>query len=99
MRVPVLVTLGVCADGRRVVLDLRLAGAESGCWHLPAAPPGLSSGGLRQDHNRDSLRREPIRAGLDIRSRALREACEQTPWASGEPYFATRGSLSETHIA
>jgi transposase-like protein len=28
-RVPVLVTLGVCADGRRVILDLRLAGAES----------------------------------------------------------------------
>jgi putative transposase len=27
--VPVLVTLGVCADGRRVVLDLRLAGVES----------------------------------------------------------------------
>jgi putative transposase len=26
---PVLVTLGVCADGRRVVLDLRLAGVES----------------------------------------------------------------------
>ena len=30
VRVPVLVTLGVCADGRRVVLDLRLAGSESG---------------------------------------------------------------------
>ena len=29
VRVPVLVTLGVCADGRRVVLDLRLCGAES----------------------------------------------------------------------
>jgi putative transposase len=29
VRVPVLVTLGVCADGRRVVLDLRLAGQES----------------------------------------------------------------------
>jgi putative transposase len=29
VRVPVLVTLGVCADGQRVVLDLRLAGAES----------------------------------------------------------------------
>jgi putative transposase len=29
VRVPVLVTLGVCADGRRVVLDLRLAGGES----------------------------------------------------------------------
>jgi len=29
VRVPVLVTLGVCADGRRVILDLRLAGAES----------------------------------------------------------------------
>jgi transposase-like protein len=28
-RVPVLVTLGVCADGRRVVLDMRLAGQES----------------------------------------------------------------------
>jgi transposase-like protein len=28
-RVPVLVTLGVCADGRRVVLDLRIAGQES----------------------------------------------------------------------
>src|ERR1700726_1883290 len=28
VRVPVLVTLGVCADGRRVVLDLRLAGGE-----------------------------------------------------------------------
>jgi len=27
--VPVLVTLGVCADGRRVILDLRLAGVES----------------------------------------------------------------------
>jgi transposase-like protein len=29
VRVPVLVTLGVCADGRPVVLDLRLAGVES----------------------------------------------------------------------
>jgi hypothetical protein len=29
VRVPVLVTLGVCADGCRVVLDLRLAGVES----------------------------------------------------------------------
>jgi transposase-like protein len=29
VRVPVLVTLGVCADGRREILDLRLAGAES----------------------------------------------------------------------
>ena len=29
VRVPVLVTLGVCANGQRVVLDLRLAGAES----------------------------------------------------------------------
>jgi transposase-like protein len=28
-RVPVLVTLGVCADGRRVVLDMRIAGKES----------------------------------------------------------------------
>src|SRR5690606_19946502 len=28
-RVPVLVTLGTCADGRRLVLDLRLAGEES----------------------------------------------------------------------
>jgi transposase-like protein len=28
-RVPVLVTWGVCADGRRVVLDMRLAGQES----------------------------------------------------------------------
>ncbi|MHB8381413.1 MAG: IS256 family transposase [Candidatus Binataceae bacterium] len=29
VRVPVLVTLGVCAGGQRVVLDMRLAGAES----------------------------------------------------------------------
>jgi transposase-like protein len=29
VRVPVLVTLGTCTDGRRVVLDLRLAGEES----------------------------------------------------------------------
>lgn len=29
VRVPVLVTLGVCGDGRRVILDLRLAGVES----------------------------------------------------------------------
>jgi putative transposase len=29
VRVPVLVTLGVCASGQRVVLDLRLAGGES----------------------------------------------------------------------
>lgn len=29
VRVPVLVTLGVCADGCRVILDLRLAGVES----------------------------------------------------------------------
>jgi transposase-like protein len=29
VRVPVLITLGVCADGQRVILDLRLAGAES----------------------------------------------------------------------
>ena len=28
-RVPVLVTLGVCADGRRIVLDMRIAGQES----------------------------------------------------------------------
>lgn len=29
VRVPVLVTLGVCADGRRILLDLRMAGEES----------------------------------------------------------------------
>jgi transposase-like protein len=29
VRVPVLVSLGVCADGRRVVLEMRLCGAES----------------------------------------------------------------------
>jgi transposase-like protein len=29
VRVPVLVTLGVCANGQRMVLDLRLAGSES----------------------------------------------------------------------
>jgi transposase-like protein len=29
VRVPVLVTLGVCANGQRVILDLRLAGVES----------------------------------------------------------------------
>ena len=29
VRVPVLVTLGVCANGQRVVLDLRLSGGES----------------------------------------------------------------------
>jgi putative transposase len=29
VRVPVLVTLGVCANGQRIVLDLRLAGVES----------------------------------------------------------------------
>lgn len=29
VRVPALVTLGVCADGYRVILDLRLAGTES----------------------------------------------------------------------
>jgi putative transposase len=29
VRVPVLVSLGVCADGRRVILDLRLVGVES----------------------------------------------------------------------
>lgn len=29
VRVPVLVTLGVCADGRRVLLDMRMAGEES----------------------------------------------------------------------
>jgi putative transposase len=28
-RVPVLVTMGVCADGRRIILDMRLAGGES----------------------------------------------------------------------
>jgi transposase-like protein len=28
-RVPVLVTLGVCGDGRRIVLDIRIAGQES----------------------------------------------------------------------
>jgi putative transposase len=28
-RVPVLVTMGVCADGRRIVLDMRIAGHES----------------------------------------------------------------------
>ena len=28
-RVPVLVSLGVCADGRRIVLDIRIAGQES----------------------------------------------------------------------
>jgi putative transposase len=28
-RVPVLVSLGVCADGRRIVLDMRIAGQES----------------------------------------------------------------------
>jgi transposase-like protein len=29
VRVPVLVTLGVWADGRRLLLDLRMAGEES----------------------------------------------------------------------
>ena len=29
VRVPVLVRLGVCANGQRVVLDLRLSGVES----------------------------------------------------------------------
>jgi putative transposase len=29
VRVPVLLTLGVCADGRRILLDLRMAGEES----------------------------------------------------------------------
>ncbi len=29
VRVPVLVTLGVCADGRRILLDMRMAGEES----------------------------------------------------------------------
>ena len=29
VRVPVLVTMGVCANGQRVVLDLRLVGGES----------------------------------------------------------------------
>ncbi len=29
VRVPVLVTLGTCADGRRVIVDLRIAGEES----------------------------------------------------------------------
>jgi transposase-like protein len=29
VRVPVLVTLGVCADGRRLLLDMRMAGEES----------------------------------------------------------------------
>jgi transposase-like protein len=34
VRVPVLVTLGVCADGRRIVLDLRLVGQETAAgWH------------------------------------------------------------------
>ena len=37
VRVPVLVTLGVCADGRRVILDLRLAGAQSGQAWLDSA--------------------------------------------------------------
>lgn len=33
-RVPVLVVLGVCADGRRIVLDMRIAGQESeAAWH------------------------------------------------------------------
>lgn len=33
VRVPVLVTLGVCADGRRLLLDMRMAGEESaGAW-------------------------------------------------------------------
>src|SRR6202007_3439386 len=32
-RVPVLVTMGVCADGRRIVLDIRIAGQErEGAW-------------------------------------------------------------------
>ena len=29
VRVPVLVTLGVCGDGRRVIVDLRLAGGKA----------------------------------------------------------------------
>jgi len=28
VRVPVLVTMGVCADGRRLVLDMQIAGEE-----------------------------------------------------------------------
>ena len=38
VRVPVLVTLGVCADGRRVILDLRLAEVESERSWLEAVP-------------------------------------------------------------
>jgi len=34
VRVPVLVTLAVCADGRREIVDLRLAGVESECAWL-----------------------------------------------------------------
>jgi transposase-like protein len=47
VRVPVLVTLGVCANGQRVVLDLRLAGGESkeACW-TQCAPLALAISGL-----------------------------------------------------
>ena len=38
VRVPVLVTLGVCANGQRVVLDQRLSGVESEQAWLDAVP-------------------------------------------------------------
>jgi len=45
-RVPVLVTLGVCADGRRVVLDMRIAGQESeAAWRETAAVTGSAPTG------------------------------------------------------
>ena len=47
VRVPVLVTLGVCANGQRVVLDLRLSGVESEQAWLDAirAQPGYPGAG------------------------------------------------------
>ncbi|MBX3026706.1 hypothetical protein KF840_17510 [bacterium] len=49
VRVPVLVTLGTCADGRRVLLDLRVAGGRAGrlaggvggAAEAPAGTPGV----------------------------------------------------------
>jgi transposase-like protein len=42
VRVPVLVTLGVWADGRRLLLDLRMAGEESAAaWREVVESLGL----------------------------------------------------------
>jgi transposase-like protein len=51
-RVAVLRTLGVCADSRRIVLDIRIAGQEreAACAELYARATNSIEGSVRENH-------------------------------------------------